>query len=142
MSRLKPQLPVVETLPVAEPIELVRELLSCRFLEERVERLSDEGFRIDAQKPARDDIRIADCAVQIGGEIRLGGEVEQLAILDPLFHESITAAGERLAPESKLLVGEAKFFDRCEQFIAIAAFSRRVRELHVDQLVRTQLRIG
>jgi len=142
MSWLEPQLPVIETVLIAQLIELVGELLPGRFLEERVKRLSDEGLRLGAEEPPGGDIRIANGAVQIGGEVRLGGEVEQLAIFDPLFREGIAAIGQRLTTEPKLLFGESELLDGSEKIIAIISFFWGVGDFHVGQpVLRTQIRI-
>src|SRR5882757_8707857 len=63
ISRLKPQLPVVETVPIAELIQLMRELLSRRLLEEGRECFSDEVFRVGAKELAGGDVRVAYSAV-------------------------------------------------------------------------------
>src|SRR5712671_3321030 len=63
VSRLKPQIPVVKTVPIAELIQLMGELFSCGFLEERRECLSDEEFRLGAEEPTCGDVRVAYSAV-------------------------------------------------------------------------------
>src|SRR5450759_462018 len=100
-------------------------------------------FRLDAEQPTGRDIRLVYRAVQVGDDICVGREIEQLAKPAALSIERVTAGGKRLASRPELFVGEAELLDGGDKALAIASFRRSARNLRCGRPVpRTLLDVA
>ena len=99
--------PVVESVEVADVIQLLPISLAIPFTEERRQWLAGEETRLDAEHPTRRHVGFADVAVYVGDEIGVGRRVEQLTVHQPLAVDCLTTGSERFVLGAEPLFGEA-----------------------------------
>ena len=79
--RLECDLPVVESVEVADAVKLVTVFLAASIVEKRWQRLPGEKSRLDAEQSAGGKVGFAYGPVQIGDQIRVRREIEKLAVI-------------------------------------------------------------
>ena len=118
LVRAQRHMPILQVIhPAAlERRELDVKLSMVLLAHEHRQRDARQGLRAPFEELARGAVSLLDIRLQVGHQIRVGSELEQIPVAPPLQIDSLTGGRQIVVLISKLLLKQTKFLESCAQF--------------------------